>query len=290
MASLRWLVTGAGGQLGRAFLAQARASGTTAVGMSHAELDVADADAVKRALDRAQPDAVLNCAAFTAVDRCESERALAERANALAPGILAQLCRGGPLLVHVSTDYVFDGSASRPLAEGAPTRPLSVYGCTKLQGEEAIRAAGGDHLIARTQWLFGAGPNFVRTIVRAAGQGQPLRVVDDQIGRPTWTGSLAAAIAAAVAAGARGTLHLANEGVASFFDLACAAVELGARRGLCPPVAVQPIPSGEMPRPAARPAYAVLDLARARALGIRSPHWRDALASHFDSERDGRDA
>jgi len=290
MASLRWLVTGAGGQLGRAFLAHARASGTAAVGMSHAELDVADADALKRALDRVQPDAVLNCAAFTAVDRCETERALAERANALAPGILAQLCRGGPLLVHVSTDYVFDGSASRPLAEDAPTRPLSVYGSTKLQGEEAVRAAGGEHLIARTQWVFGAGANFVRTIVRAAGQGQPLGVVDDQIGRPTWAGSLAVAIAAAVAAGARGTLHLANEGVASFFDLACAAVELGAGRGLCPPVAVQPIPSAEMPRPAARPAYAVLDLARARALGIRSPHWRDALASHFDAERDGRDA
>jgi dTDP-4-dehydrorhamnose reductase len=283
-------VTGAGGQLGRAFLAQARANGTAALGMSHAELDVADADALKRALDRAQPDAVLNCAAFTAVDRCESERALAERANALAPGLLAQLCRGGPLLVHLSTDYVFDGCASRPLAEDAPTRPLSAYGRTKLEGEEAIRAARGEHLIVRTQWVFGAGANFVRTILRAAGQGQPLRVVDDQTGRPTWTGSLAAAIAAAVAAGARGTLHLANEGVASFFDLACAAVDEGVRRGLCPRVAVQAIPTAEMPRPATRPAYGVLDLSRARALGIRSPHWRDALASHLDAEREGRDA
>ena len=290
MTSLRWLVTGAGGQLGRAFLARARAGGTTAVGMSHGELDVADADAVKRALDRAQPDVVLNCAAFTAVDRCESEPALARRANAVAPGLLAQLCRGGPLLVHVSTDYVFDGSASRPIAEDAPTRPLSVYGKSKLEGEEAIRASGGEHLIARTQWVFGAGANFVRTILRAAGQGQPLRVVDDQTGRPTLAASLAAALAAAVGAGTRGTLHLANEGVASFFDLASAAVDEGARRGLCARVPIQAIPTAEMPRPAVRPAYGVLDLSRARSLGIRSPHWRDALASHLDAERDGRDA
>ncbi|HXZ84012.1 MAG TPA: dTDP-4-dehydrorhamnose reductase [Myxococcota bacterium] len=290
MASLRWLVTGAGGQLGRAFLAQARANGASAVGFGHGELDVADADAVKRALDRVQPDVVLNCAAFTAVDRCESEIALAERANALAPGLLARACSGGALLVHVSTDYVFDGSASRPLAEDAPTRPLSVYGRTKLQGEDAVRAAGGEHLIARTQWVFGAGANFVRTILRAAGQGNPLRVVEDQTGRPTWAGSLAQGLAAAVAAGARGTLHLANEGVASFFDLACAAVEEGARRGLCPRVPVNAIASSEMPRPAARPAYAVLGLARARALGVTLPHWRDALASHLDAEREGRDA
>jgi dTDP-4-dehydrorhamnose reductase len=290
MAALRWLVTGAGGQLGRAFLALARANGTAAVGVSRAELDVADADAVKRALDRVQPDAVLNCAAFTAVDRCETEHAAAERANAFAPGLLAQACRGGPVLVHLSTDYVFDGQAARPLGEDAPTRPLSAYGRTKLAGEEAVRAAGGEHLIVRAQWVFGTGANFVRTIVRAAGQGNPLRVVEDQTGRPTWAASLADGIARAVGARARGTLHVANEGVASFFDLACAAVEEGGRRGLCPRVSVHAIPTSDMPRPATRPAYAVLGLAKARALGVALPHWRDALRCHFDAEQEGRDA
>lgn len=290
MAASRWLVTGAGGQLGRAALAVARARGVTAVGFGRAELDVRDAEAVKRALDEQQPDVVLNCAAFTAVDRCESEPAEAERSNALAPALLAQACRGGPLLVHLSTDYVFDGRASQPIPEDAPTRPLSVYGRTKLRGEEAVRAAAGEHLIVRTQWVFGPGTNFVRTIQRAAKQGEALRVVEDQIGRPTWTGSLARGIVAAVAAGARGTLHLANEGIASFFDLARATVDEGARRGLCPKVDVRPIPTSEMPRPAARPAYGVLSLARARSLGITLPHWRDALAAHFDAEREGRDA
>ncbi|HTO69551.1 MAG TPA: dTDP-4-dehydrorhamnose reductase [Myxococcota bacterium] len=284
MGPRRWLVTGAGGQLGRALLAEARAQDVHAVGLSRAELDVADADAVKRALDRAQPDAVLNCAAFTAVDRCETEQAAAERANAFAPGLLAQACRGAAVLVHVSTDYVFDGRASRPLAEDAPTRPISVYGRTKLAGEQAVRAAGGEHLIVRTQWVFGQGANFVRTIVRAAGQQSSLRVVEDQLGRPTWATSLAQGIAAALRASARGTLHLANEGTASFFDLACAAVEEGARRGLCPNVPVHAIPTSDMPRPAERPLYGILGLARARSLGISLPHWRAALASHFASD------
>ncbi len=280
MTQARWLVTGAGGQLGRAALALAPMHGVTASGVTHAELDVADAGAVKRVIDQTQPDVVLNCAAFTAVDRCESEAHTAERVNTVAPRVLAELCRGGPLLVHLSTDYVFNGRASQPIPEDAPTQPLSVYGRSKLRGEEAIRAAGGEHLIVRTQWVFGDGANFVRTILRAAGQG-PLRVVEDQTGRPTWTHSLAAGIFAAVAAGARGTLHLANEGVTTFFDFAREIVAEGAARKLCPSAEVTPIPTSEMPRPAARPSYGVLGLARARALGIRSSHWRVALAEYL---------
>jgi dTDP-4-dehydrorhamnose reductase len=283
-------VTGAGGQLGRAALALAPAHGVTPIGVTRDELDVCDADAVKRALDAAQPDVVLNCAAFTAVDRCESEAAEAERANALAPAQLAQACRGGPLLVHLSTDFVFDGRASQPIPEDAAARPLSVYGRSKLRGEEGVRAAAGEHLIVRAQWVFGAGANFVRTILRVAANGEPLRVVEDQVGRPTWTSSLARGIFAAVAAGARGTLHLANEGVASWFDFAREIAVEGARRGLCPAVEVRAIPTSEMPRPATRPAYGVLGLARARALGIRASHWREALSQYFDAEREGRDA
>lgn len=290
MAPSRWLVTGAGGQLGRAVLALAPAHGVTPIGVTRAELDVSDAGAVKRALDEQQPDVVLNCAAFTAVDRCESEAAEAERANALAPALLAQACRGGPLLVHLSTDFVFDGRASQPVPEDAPTRPLSVYGRSKLRGEEAVRAAAGEHLVVRAQWVFGAGANFARTILRAAAKGEPLRVVEDQIGRPTWSASLARGIFAAVAAGARGTLHLANEGSASWFDFAREIAEQGARRGLCPAVEVRPIPTSEMPRPATRPAYGVLGLARARSLGIAAPYWREALTQYLDAEREGRDA
>jgi len=290
VAAPRWLVTGAGGQLGRAALALAPELGVTAVALTRAELDVADASAVKRALDELRPDVVLNCAAFTAVDRCENEPALAERGNAEAPGVLARACRGQALLVHLSTDYVFDGSASRPIPEDAPVGPLSVYGRSKLAGEENVRAAGGQHLIVRTQWVFGAGANFVRTILRAAANGAPLRVVEDQLGRPTWTHSLARGIFAAVSANARGVLHLTNEGIASFFELAREVCAEGARRGLCPKVEVTPIPTSEMPRPATRPAYGVLGLARARALGIRAPHWRDALVQYLDAEREGRDA
>ena len=286
----RWLVTGASGQLGRAALALASAHGVRAVGVSHAELDIADPEAVKSALERARPDVVLNCAAFTAVDRCESEPALAERANARGPAVLASACAGGPLLVQLSTDYVFAGRGHTPIREGARTSPTSAYGRSKLAGERAVAEAGGEHLIVRTQWVFGAGPNFVRTILRAAGQGGPLRVVEDQLGRPTWTTALARAIFRAVEIGARGRLHLACEGTASWFDLARAVVDEGARRGLHPRVEVRAISTREMPRPAARPAYGVLGLERARGMGLVLPHWREALDGYLDAEREGRDA
>lgn len=290
MSGARWLVTGAGGQLGRAALALATQHGIEAIPVRHADLDVADAAAVRGAIERTRPDVVLNCAAFTAVDRCETETDLAERANARAPGILAAACAGGPLLVHLSTDFVFDGQASRPIPEDAPTRPLSVYGRTKLAGERAVAAVGSEHLIVRTQWVFGPGGNFVRTILRAAATGGPLRVVEDQLGRPTWTTALARAIFSAVGAGARGTLHLACEGMASWFDLACAVVDEGARRGLIRRVGVTAIPSRDMPRPATRPAYGVLGLERARGLGIELPHWRETLERYLDAEREERDA
>jgi len=286
----RWLVTGAGGQLGRAVIALAAAHGVRAQGATHAELDVADGPAVKRALEQTRPHVVLNCAAFTAVDRCETEREAAERANAHAPFILATACAGGPLLVQLSTDFVFDGRACVPIPEDAPTAPSCVYGRTKLAGERAVAEVGGEHLIVRTQWVFGPGANFVRTIQRAAARGDALRVVDDQLGRPTWTTALARAIFRAVEAGARGRLHLACEGVASWFDLACAVVDAGVRRGQFRRVAVHAIPTREMPRPAARPAYGVLGLERARELGLTLPHWREALDGYLDAEGGERDA
>jgi dTDP-4-dehydrorhamnose reductase len=273
-APARWLVTGA-----------ARAAGIEAHGCDHAALDIADPEAVARALDAVRPEVVVNAAAYTQVDLCEDQGAeLAQRVNARAPEILAQACRGRALLVHVSTDYVFGGEAVRPIPEEAPLAPRSRYGESKAAGERAVRASGGEHLIVRTQWLYGEGRNFVRTILGAAARGQPLRVVEDQLGRPTATGPLAAGILAAVERGCRGTLHLACEGMASWFDFARAIVREGAQRGLTKQVDVQACASEERRDPAVRPAYAVLGLKRARAAGLSLPHWTDALATYLDEE------
>ncbi len=283
-ARARWLVTGAGGQLGRSLLEIAEVQGIEAVGLTRAELDISDADAIRAAIDREQPDVVLNAAAFTKVDACEQERELALRVNGEAPGLLAHACRGRALLVHVSTEYVFAGGTSLPIPEDGETDPRSVYGRSKLAGETAVCESGCEHLIVRTQWVFGPGANFVRTILRAAADGQKLRVVEDQVGRPTGSRALAEGLVAAVRGELRGTLHLACEGVCSWYDFAREIVREGAARGLARPVAVDPIATEEMPRPAPRPAYAVLALDRARAGGIRMPHWREALVAYLDAE------
>jgi dTDP-4-dehydrorhamnose reductase len=285
----RWLVTGAGGQLGRSLLAVAERARIEAFGMDRAALDLCDEPAVRDALDRIRPDVVINAAAYTKVDEAESARAHAFLVNAATPGRLAELCRGRALLVHLSTEYVFAGDGTVPLAEDSPTAPLGAYGESKLEGERAVRAARGEHLIVRTQWLFGPGPNFVRTMLRLAREG-PLRVVEDQIGRPTWTIPLAEAILRAERAGLRGTLHLACEGVASWYDFACAIVAGGAQRGLCPEVEITPVSTEAFPRPARRPRMAVLGLDRARASGIRLPHWREALERYLSIEKEHADA
>ncbi len=279
-----WLITGANGQVGRSLLALASEYGVEAHGVSHAELDIVDAEAVRRALDKYEPDVLANCAAFTRVDDCEEDFHEAERNNTAGPEVLASVCGHEVLLLQLSTEYVFDGSGNRPIKEDAPPRPLSMYGRTKHGAEEAIKAAGGTHLIARTQWLYGDGANAVRTILALARTRPELAFVDDQLGRPTSTDALAGALFQAVGAGARGLLHLACEGVASWYDLAVDVVEEGARRHLNPRVPVRAIPSSEMPRPAARPAYGVLGLDRARGLGIVLPHWRDALRAYLDKQ------
>ena len=280
----RWLVTGAGGQLGRSLLEIAAVQGIEVVGFTRAELDISDADAIGAALDRERPDVVLNAAAFTKVDACEQERELALQVNSEAPGLIANACRGRALLVHVSTEYVFSGDASRPIPEHGQAEPRSVYGRTKLAGERAVSESGCEHLIVRTQWMFGPGPNFVQTILRAAADGQKLRVVEDQVGRPTGSRAVAEGLVAAVRGELRGTLHLACEGVCSWYDFAREIVREGSARGMAQPVVVDAISTEEMPRPAPRPAYAVLALDRARAGGIRMPHWREALVAYLDAE------
>ncbi len=286
----RWLITGAGGQLGRSLLGVAPQLGLEALGRSRAQLDVLDAGAIAHALAEFGPDVVLNCAALTNVDECEQRTDEAMRVNGEAPGVLARACAGRAVLIHISTEYVFPGDTNQPLDEEAKPAPRSAYGRSKLAGEEGVRAAGGEHLIVRTQWVFGPGPNFVRTVLAAADRGEALNVVEDQLGRPTWSGALARALVEAAAAGARGTLHLACEGVASWYDLALAAVSEGTQRGLNPWVKVRPVATSEVPRPAKRPTYAVLGLGRARQLGIELVHWRDALSAYLAAEAEGRDA
>ena len=285
-----WLVTGAAGQLGRSMLAVAKEQGIHAVGRTRRELDIGDAHAMAGILDEVRPEVLVNCAAFTKVDLCETQPDDAQLGNAHGPETLAQVCAGRARLVHLSTEYVFAGDGSTPIPEDADPDPRSEYGRSKLAGEVAVRKADPEALIVRTQWVFGPGPNFVRTILAAARDRGELRVVEDQVGRPTWTGALARAIVQAVELGARGTLHLASSGVASWYDFALAAVGEARLRGQIREVAVRPVTSAEFPRPAARPAFGVLGLERARELGIELPHWRDSLGRYLDAEEEQRDA
>jgi dTDP-4-dehydrorhamnose reductase len=280
-------VTGAGGQLGRELLGAAERAGVGAHGRTHADLDIADPEQVKRCFEELDPDVVANCAAFTRVDECEQRLAEAERVNAEGPRVLAEACRGRALLLHVSTEYVFAGEGAGPIPEEAPAEPRSVYGQTKLAGERALRDSGCEHLIVRSQWLFGPGPNFARSILAAARKGRPLRVVEDQWGRPTWAGALAPALVQAIGVGVRGTLHLACDGVCSWYDFAREIVDEAARRDWLDRVSVTPVSTAEFPRPARRPANGVLDLTRARRLGLGLGHWRDALGAYFAGEEQG---
>jgi len=272
---VRWLVTGSGGQLGTALRRSLAARGEPFRAFD-SELDVADEAALAAALDEAPaPQILVNAAAFTHVDRCEREPEQAERVNALAPGLLARLTRArGIRLVHVSTDYVFDGRARRPYREDDPPAPESVYGRSKLAGERAVHEAAPDALVVRTSWVFGAGRHFVAAILEqgreaAAGRRGPLRVVDDQRGRPTSAWDLAEGLLALVERGATGVYHLANRGEASWWDVARAALE---HVGLAD-VQVDRVATAELDLAAPRPAWSVLDLARAEGLGVRMRPW-----------------
>lgn len=283
-------MTGAGGQLGSCAVARLREKpGHRVAGFGRSHLDVTDAAALRRALRSVpggRPDVVIHAAAMTHVDRCEQEPALAEAANAQAPGLLAEECRAlGARLVHVSTDYVFDGAGTRPYAEDDPTGPRSVYGRTKLEGERRVRATLPDALIVRTAWVFGPGRNFVRTMLEAAhralhGQGPGLRVVDDQRGSPTYADDLARALIALVEAGGTGTYHVANAGIATWWELARAAIDEWGH----PELPIARVRTEEFPRPAPRPAWSVLDCGRAERLGVRMRPWREALRAYLHSD------
>ena len=278
---MKVLVTGAAGQLGRALRAMRPAS-VELIACTRADLDIGDAQAVQLRLERERPDVIINAAAYTAVDKAESEPERARRINTGGPGNLARSARGiGARLIHVSSDFVFDGEASSPYRPEAPTRPLSVYGLTKRDGESAVLAALPEHsVIVRTAWVYAAeGANFMRTMLRLLGERGAVRVVADQVGTPTAAGPLAEVLwRIAAEPQIRGIHHWTDAGVASWYDFAVAIAEEGSARGLLPTaVTVTPIATEEYPTPARRPAYSVLDKRSLAAFGFAPLHWRQRL-------------
>jgi dTDP-4-dehydrorhamnose reductase len=272
---MRLLVTGAGGMLGQDVIRAARAAGHDPVGVDRWALDVVDRDRVRRALAAASPDAVINCAAWTDVDGAESSPAEAFAVNAAGAGHVAQgAAAAGALTVHVSTDYVFDGTRDEPYVESHSTRPLSVYGRSKLEGEQAVEQAAPEHVIVRSAWLFGAGgPNFVETMLRLAGERGSVAVVTDQVGCPTWTAHLAAALVELAGSDRRGVLHVAGAGACSWHEFA---EEIFVQAGV--PCRVERITTAEMGRPAARPANGAL---RSERGAPELPSWREGLAGYL---------
>jgi len=276
---MRLLVTGAGGMLGRAVGRAAAARGHDVLGLARADLDVTDRAAVDRAVRAAGPDAVVHCAAWTDVDGAEADEATALAVNGAGAGHVARAAAAaGARLIHLSTDYVFDGRKGEPYVEDDPTGPLSAYGRSKLVGERAVAEAAPDHAIVRTAWLFGVGGrNFVDTVLRLAAERDELRVVADQVGSPTWVGHLARALLDLAEGDARGVFHITAAGTCSWYDLA---TEAFARAG----VACRAVPttSADFPRPAHRPALSALRSTRPEAPVL--PPWQEGLARHLDAK------
>ncbi len=275
------LITGANGQLGREVVAQLQERERPVIAAGREVADFSRPNRVYEFVADCAADWVINCAAYTQVDRAEDERQLAftvnrDAARALALGVK----RSGGRLLHVSTDFVFSGEQSHPYEEGDTAAPLGVYGQSKFEGELAVREVFPEALILRTAWVYGEyGRNFVKTILRLAREKRELKVVDDQIGTPSWTYDIAKAMQALIFSNASGVFHFTNEGVASWYDLAMEVVVSAKRMGM-PLVAeiVHPIPSRDFPLKARRPAYSVLSKEKIRkTLNYEIPHWRDSL-------------
>ena len=282
--STAWLVTGAGGQLGTDLQAElARRPGDTVTALGRDGLDLTDEVQVRGVLRRwlaevtaagARP-VVLNAAAYTAVDAAEHDEATALRVNGEAPGWLAEELAGRGRLVHVSTDFVFDGTARVPYGVDDVPAPISAYGRTKLAGERAVQAVDDDAVVVRTAWVYSAhGSNFVRTMLRLEAERETVSVVDDQTGNPTWSADLARGLVQAALSPARGLLHATDTGSTTRHGLARLVFELAG----ADPARVLPTTSDAFPTPASRPAYSVLDPASWTAAGLPLlPSWRDSL-------------
>lgn len=281
---MKALITGVNGQLGKELLAHAP-TGWTCVALDRAALDLADAAAISRLVDAEQPDLVLNAAAYTAVDRAESEPILAHAINAVAPAAFSKALAGAGRLVQVSTDFVFDGQRGHNYQPDDIRNPQSVYGASKAAGEDA---AGDEAIIVRTSWVYAAGgANFVRTMLRLMRERDELRVVADQIGSPTWAKGLATTIWELAEKDATGIWHHRDAGIASWYDFAVAIAEEAHAIGLLDRIpAIHPIATSEYPTPARRPAFSVLDVTATREiLGDISTHWRSNLRTMLKEEK-----
>ncbi len=278
---MRWLITGAGGMLGRDVVGELTGRGETVVGLDRAALDITDSEAVDAAVREHRPDLVVNCAAYTAVDDAETDEARALEINGDGPRLLARACAAHDArLIHVSTDYVFSGEArTTPYPEDHPTGPRTAYGRTKLAGERAVlEELPGASAIVRTAWLYGVhGSSFVRTMIGLEARRDTLDVVDDQRGQPTWSADVAERIAdlgPRLGPDVHGVFHATDSGEATWYDLAREVFSLiGAD-----PDRVRPTSSAAFPRPAPRPAYSALAHGRWQEIGLPLPRdWRSAL-------------
>lgn len=280
---MKVLVTGGDGQLGTELCRCLEATGHAAIAFTQQDADFTQADLLRTAIAQQRADWVINCAAHTQVDKAESESELAFAINRDGACAVAEAVASyGGRLLHLSTDFIFDGTQSHPYRETDTPHPLGVYGQSKWEGEQAVCAVLPNAIVVRTAWVHGAhGHNFVKTMLRLAAERDELNVVDDQIGTPSWTGDIAAALIALLEQDAQGFYHFTNEGVASWYDFAVAIIDEARALGF--PIKAQrvnPIPSSAYPTPARRPAYSVLDKTKIRAaLGRPIPHWRESLVT-----------
>jgi dTDP-4-dehydrorhamnose reductase len=277
---LNILITGARGQLGSSLRQLGSVSPNNYLATDVAELDITDAGAVLQTVKEQRIDVIVNCAAYTNVERAEEDEARADLLNHKAAAYLAAAAQEtGATLIHVSTDYVFDGTGHRPYTEAMATSPLGAYGRTKLAGEEAVKASGCRYLILRTAWLYSEyGNNFLKTMLRLTSERETLRVVFDQVGTPTYAGDLALAIFSLIEtgryAGNEGVYHFTDEGVCSWYDFAVE-IAAAAGHGTC---RIIPCHTSEYPTKATRPAYSVLDKTKFKeTFQMDIPHWREAL-------------
>jgi dTDP-4-dehydrorhamnose reductase len=285
MSAAPILLTGGTGQVGQAVLRHAAQYGLDIVAPDRLQMDLTNAQSIADMVAGRAWSAVINCAAYTAVDRAEAEAELAEQVNAIAPAIFAdETAKRNIPIIHVSTDYVFDGTKSAPYTEGDDVNPLGVYGRTKEKGEAAIRARNPRHVIIRTAWVVSAGgANFLNTMIRLASERTEINVVDDQVGCPSNASDIAHALLTVAHSDSDqyGTWHFVNGGEASWFDLATRLFAEMKRRGLTTPV-VHAIPTSQYPTPAKRPSNSRLSTtAIQRDFGIQPRHWHDAVDSIF---------
>ena len=283
---MKILVTGARGMLGSDLIPLLKEEGNEVSGFNREDIDITDVENAIRVVKEVSPDIVINTAAYTAVDAAETDIENAFLVNANGPGNLSKACEdSGARLIHISTDFVFDGSKNTPYTELDPVSPIGAYGTSKFEGERQLQANCDDFIIVRTSWLYGVhGHNFVSAILNKAAEEEELRVVCDQVGSPTFTVDLACGIVELIKAQVEaGIYHFSSEGVASWYDFACLAVSLAKRSGVSLKVeSITPVLTSEYPRPAKRPVYSVLDKQKyRRSTGKAVPSWIDGLERYM---------